>query len=329
MSVSVSARGSGSATAAAARVSRAGTLLGAIGLASSLFVVWRLVATWRVTPEAASHRISILGQQLTYPAANLAAVIVVALALLGLAVIAMTVSGALRELAADRRLRRWLAAHARAIPVGCQAVVIEDERPRAFCAGLLRPRVYVSSGALALLDESALGAVLLHEHHHARRRDPLRLACGRVLARSLFYVPGLGELGRRQQALAELSADERAILAAPGNRAALARAMLTFAERSRPDDPTGLDPERIDHLLGEPPSWRFPLLLCLLSLCVIALLGAAGVLAGQIASGSSTLAPPFLSRQPCVIVLATVPALLGLVVLGLRRRGGPGHDRAS
>ena len=177
---------------------------------------------------------------------------------------------------------------------------------------------------LALLDESALAAVLLHERQHARRRDPLRLACGRVLARALFYVPGLGELVRRHQTLAELSADECSIAAAPENRAALARAMLSFSERSRPDDPTGLDPERIDHLLGDPPNWRFPLLVCLLALCLLGLLAAAGVLAGHLAAGSATLAPPFLSRQPCVMVLATIPALLCLVALGVRRRARHG-----
>jgi Zn-dependent protease with chaperone function len=33
---------------------------------------------------------------------------------------------------------------------------------------------------VALLDDSGLDAMLAHEHHHARRRDPLRLATGRV-----------------------------------------------------------------------------------------------------------------------------------------------------
>ena len=313
------ARRPGPAAAAAARVSRAGTALGGLGLVSSLFVVWRLVESWRVTPEASSHRVSILGQKLTYPVANLAAIIVVALALLGLAVTALTAAGVARELAADRRLRRWLDAH-HARRHG-DALVIEDERPHAFCAGLLRPRVYVSTGALALLDEAALGAVVVHERQHARRRDPLRLACGRVMAQALFYVPGLGELVRHQESLAELSADERAIAAAPGNRSALARAVLSFCEHSRPDDPAGVDPARIDHLLGDTPSWRFPGVLCLLALCVLGLLAAAGALAGQLAAGSATLAPPFLSRQPCVVVLATIPAVLGLVALGVSRRG--------
>lgn len=306
------------ATLAAARLSRASALLGAGGLASSGFVIWRLLETWRVAPAAASHRVSVLGQKLTYPAANLGAIVVVALALAGLAVIALTVNGAARELAADRRLRGWLRAHEVRRHAG--ALVIEDEQPRAFCAGLVRPGVYVSSGALSLLDDVALSAVLEHELAHARRHDPLRLACGRVLAGALVFIPGLGELHRQQLALAELSADECAIAAAPGNRAALARAMLSFAEHSRPEDPTGLDPARVDHLLGDPPGWRFPLLVCVLAFTVLGVLAAVGVLAGRVAAGSATLAPPFLSRQPCVVMLATLPALLGFVALGLRRR---------
>jgi hypothetical protein len=84
------------ATVAAARLSRAGALLGAGGLASAGFVIWRLTEAWRVTPAAASQRISVLGVRLTYPAANLGAVVVVGLALVGLGVIAIAASGAVR-----------------------------------------------------------------------------------------------------------------------------------------------------------------------------------------------------------------------------------------
>ena len=121
-------------------------------------------------------------------------------------------------------------------------MVIADSHPRAFCAGLFRPRVYVSTGAMALLDDAALSAVLAHEHHHARRHDPLRLAAGRVLARALFFLPGLGDLVERQQALAELSADESAVDASPDNRSALARAMLSFSDAPASRDSTGSTP---------------------------------------------------------------------------------------
>jgi Zn-dependent protease with chaperone function len=308
------------AAAAAGRVWTAGFALSGVGLGLSLFVVGRLLLSWRVTPHAASHHISILGQRLSYPAANFDAIVILVLAGIGLASVAMTVLGAVRELGASRSFRQHLAARAPRPVSG--AWVIDDERPQAFCAGLFRPRVYVSSGTVALLDASALNAVLAHEAHHARCRDPLRLAVGRVLAGGLFFVPGIRELVRRQQALAELGADETAINAAPGHRSALARAMLTFADSSESSSPVGIDPRRVDHLLGEPPSWRFPTLLCLAAAGALVLIGAVALLAGQVAAGSATLAPPFFSRQPCVVVLALLPAvgLLGAYVASRARR---------
>lgn len=317
----------GPAAAAAARVDRGGALVGALGFAWALFAVFRLAQSWRVTPAAVSQRISLFGHELTYPAANAAAVVVVPLALLGLVVIVLTIVGGVRELAASRRLQRWLRA---CKPVaGCEPGepgrggdfwVIDDERPRAFCAGLMRPRVYVSSGAIALLDASSLGAVLAHERGHARRRDPLRLAMARVIARVLFFLPGVNELFVRQRTLTELSADESAIAAAPGNRPALARAMLAFSEQSCPEAPTGVDPERVDHLLGEPPSWTFPLLVFAFAVAVLGLLAAVALVAGRLASGSASLSPPLLSRQPCVAVLAAIPILVGVGALRLRMR---------
>ena len=308
------------AGSASTRISRVAALLGALGLGSFGFVLLRLVETWRVTPHVASHHISVVGQRLSYPAANAAAVVVLALAIVGLVVAARLVTAAAREVAGARRLGRLLAASAPRQLDG--ALVIDDERPRAFCAGFLRPRVYLTSGVLAMLDQPALVAVLLHERHHARRRDPLRLAMSRVLANAMFFVPGFGELERRQAALAELSADENAILADHGNRSALARAMLHFSDPVRPDDAVGVEAARVDQLLGEPQSWGIPAMLCLLAVCLLALVVAIAVLAGREASGSATLAPPFLSAQPCVVVLAAIPAVVALtaVRLGHRRR---------
>jgi hypothetical protein len=264
-----------------------------------------------------THHVTILGQPLSYPVANAAAVVIVVLALLGAVVTARALLGAARELAAARRFERRLAAQRRPHPGG--ALVIDDDRPHAFCAGLLRPRVYVTSGALAILDEPALGAVLTHERHHARRRDPLRLATSRILARAMFFLPAARELGLRQQALAEMSADESAINAAPGNRSALARAMLSFTDSAEGGESVGIDPARVDYLLGEPPNWRFPVVMCLAALGLLALVVVTAVLVGREAAGSATLAAPFLSAQPCVVVLAIIPAAVGLVAVRLLR----------
>jgi hypothetical protein len=278
-------------------------------------VLLRLAQSWRVQPHLAGHSVSIVGVRLSYPAANVWALLILALALLGLLATLVAVASAARELTASRRFMRELAR--RSPRTLGEAVVINESKPVAFCAGLLRPRVFISSAAVELLDAEALDAVLAHELQHARRRDPLRVATGRTLSRALFFVPGLRELARRQQALAELSADEAAIEQDDSHRPALARAMLCFADFQGIG--SGIDPTRVDYLLGEPPSWRFQSLLCLAAAAVIGVLAALAVLLGEVASGSATLAPPFLSKQPCVVVLALMPAIVGLSAARLRR----------
>ncbi len=302
-----------SAGVASARVARVGFALGALGLASCALVLLPLVESWRIQPRVAGHSVSVFGTRLSYPAANVWALLILGLALLGLLVTVMAVAGAVRELTATRRFVRELA---RRSPreLG-PARVIEDARPIAFCAGLLRPRV--SDAAIDLLDAEALEAVLAHELQHAQRRDPLRAAIGRALARALFFVPGLRELARRQRALAELSADEAAVAQDSSRRPALARAMLGFADFGGVGGE--IDPARVDYLLGESSSWRFPSLPCLAAAAAIGLIAATAVLLGDVASGSATLAPPFLSKQPCVVVLALMPAILWSVAAWLHR----------
>jgi hypothetical protein len=311
----------GPAATAAARVSRASLVLGGLGLGSAIFVVARLLESWRVASRAASHQTLIFGQRLSYPAANVDAIVIVLLAALGAVVTARALTGAVRELQASKRLHRLLSGEQPQALHG--AVLIADAQPRAFCAGLFRPQVYVSTGAIARLDDAALSAVLAHERHHARRHDPLRLAVGRVLARALFFLPELSDLVERQQALAELSADESAVNALPANRSALARAMLSFSDTPACGASAGIDPARVDYLLGDPPSWRFPALLCLAAASVLLLLVTVAVLAGRVASGSATLALPFLSQQPCIVVLAAIPAALGVLATNYRRRLRP------
>jgi Zn-dependent protease with chaperone function len=304
------------ATVAARRISGATLTLATLAALSVGVAVLRVFESWHVGTASSSRTISIVGQRLSYPAANTAAIVVIALAALGLAMSAAAFSRFGRELVRDRRFRETLRRRARRELHG--AWILEDERPQAFCAGLLRPRVYVSTGALELLDEHALAAVLAHERHHARNRDPLRLACGRAFAAGMLFLPPVRGLLRRQQALTEISADDAA--RAEGiERAALASAMLTFSDASGAA-PVGIDPQRIDSLLGEPPQWRFPLLWCLVTAGVLVSMLALAVLAGRAASGSATLAAPFLSSQPCVVVLALVPAA-ALAATAVRLRG--------
>ena len=146
-----------------------------------------------------------------------------------------------RQVRLHRRLRE-LPVLARRELAGHPVSVVRDSRPLAFCTGLLRPQLYVSSGAVAALGEGELRAVVEHEAHHARRRDPLRLLAAQTAEDAFGFLPPLRGLARREAALADLAAD-RAAVTAIGSPAPMAGAMLAF------DDPA---PERVDHLLGRP-----------------------------------------------------------------------------
>jgi Zn-dependent protease with chaperone function len=301
---------------AAARIFVANVGVGVFALASVAIVLTRLVASWRVGSGQRPDVVTLFGQRLSYPAANAGAIVIATLATLGLLVIAATVRSAARELRAERRFRRAFAAPAPGRSGG--VAIIESDTPQAFCAGLLRPRVYLSRGALELLDADELAAVLEHEQHHAQRRDPLRLASSRVLSDALFFLPGLQRLVARQQALAEIGADEAAVAATGGDRAAMAGAMLRFAEVGGAEM-VGLDPERVDHLIGDAPQWRLPLVLLAAIGACLSVLVASAVLAAETASGTATLALPFLSSQPCVVMLALIPAGVALAGTFLAR----------
>jgi Zn-dependent protease with chaperone function len=302
------------AAAGAGRAFGAALALASLAAVSIAVAVLRVLESWRVGQSSSVGRITILGQHLSYPAANVGAIAVLTLAAVGLVMAAATISRLGRELLGDRRFR--IALRRRAPRELHGAWVFEDERPQAFCAGLVRPRVYISTAALELLDDDAVAAVLAHERHHASNRDPLRLACARALAAGMPFVPTLRRLLQRQHALAEIGADDAALRAEGVDRSALASAMLRFSESGGPGA-VGVDAERIDNLLGEPTPWHFPLLLCAATALMLSLVLTLALLAGRVASGTATLAPPFLSGQPCVVILALLPA--GALALGASR----------
>ena len=127
-------RGVTSAATVVARVDRAAAALAALGLGAAGLWLVRLLGTWHV---GSGGHVEVLGQHFSYPHANVPALLVLALAVIGLASLALALWGAAREAAAAWRFSRQLARAGTAF-LG-DARVVEDERPLAFCAGLLRP----------------------------------------------------------------------------------------------------------------------------------------------------------------------------------------------
>jgi Zn-dependent protease with chaperone function len=304
-----------------------------LALALALGIGGLLLATAAVTTAIASvhhgstdsRPVLVAGLHFTYPNLNFAAALLLALATTGATSIILGIRASWRQLRAYRSLVDRIGV-VEPLDKDPRVSVITDPLPQAFCAGYLHPRVYVSRRTVDLLTNAELDAVLAHEHHHRRVRDPLRLASARILSQALFFVPVLRSLSERYAELAEVSADHAAVRANAGEVAPLASALLAF-DQSGPPGVAGISPERVDALLGEPIGWRLPLLLLAASLGLLSGMSTLVWLVSGAASAHATFSLPIVSSQPCVMVLLTIVLfVVGACIFGrpARRFGALG-----
>lgn len=249
--------------------------------------------------------------------ASLASALVLALLALTLATSVRAARSVTRQAVASRRVVRRGRELEEVVIDGMPVQLLDDHRPYAFCAGLIRPRVYVSTGARSVLNPSELRAVLAHEEHHASQRDPLRLLVARVASEALFFLPILGRARQRYGALAEIAADEAAVRST-GGPGPLAAAMLRFDQHATAGA-VGITPECVDHLLGDRPRWDLSA-----SLLAGAVLSIVGILtlayAAAAAAPSGGLSLSMLAMQMCGIAMVAVPALAALWIFATARR---------
>ena len=252
-------------------------------------------------------------QGLALPEVTVTSIVALGLGSGALAVLLLAARSAVRQVRASRRVVAGLQVIGPAAAGYTRTFVFVDEAPHAFCAGFLRPRIFVSTGTLATLEAGELAAVVAHEQHHARSRDPLRLLLARTASDALFFLPGMPKLADRYAALAELAADAAAVRAGGGDRRSLASALLAFDSSASPAV-VGIAPERVDNLLGDRPAWQLPVALIAAALVVLTALGAVGLRLVE-ASAHSALNLPLLLASMCMFAMAVVPLVVGAIAL--------------
>lgn len=89
-------------------------------------------------------------------------------------------------------------------------VVLDGPGTFAFTVGLFRPVTVLSTDLIHRLDTRELEAVVAHESAHVAGRDNLVLLMARTIARSLWFLPGVGLAHRRLRRMVELAADSHA-----------------------------------------------------------------------------------------------------------------------
>ncbi|RJO59813.1 hypothetical protein C4546_00030 [Candidatus Parcubacteria bacterium] len=103
--------------------------------------------------------------------------------------------------------------------------VVADKKPFALTAGLLRPKIFLSVGALNALTDLELLAVLQHEQHHLRQQEPRRRLWLNFLT---VFLPGQAAKRNLRDiyiSAAEIEADQQA-----KNQVQLGQAILKMAE---------------------------------------------------------------------------------------------------
>ena len=122
-----------------------------------------------------------------------------------------------------RKLRRLLSYHhtrlprpdepvgslAREFRLEARVRILLDVAPNpAFTVGILRPRILIADDLQQMLTPAELRAVFRHEVCHLLRRDPLRFATLRFLAKTFFWLPLLRAWIEEWMEDAEMRADD-------------------------------------------------------------------------------------------------------------------------
>ncbi|HUE26195.1 MAG TPA: M56 family metallopeptidase [Solirubrobacteraceae bacterium] len=292
-------------------------VLGVAGVgAAAAAIVAAVGSVHRVA--ASSAGVDVVGVRLSYPRLNGAEWALLTAAFLGATALSIALVAFVKQRTAYRRFISRLQIVGE-LDGHRSARVIADPAPQAFCAGYLRPKVYVSRRTVELLTPPELDAVLAHEHHHRRVRDPLRFAFGRVFGQALFFIPALRALSERYADEAELHADHAAVRETRGGVAALASALLVFEQSSAPGV-AGISPERADSLLGQAASWRVPGRMLTRSVGMLSSIVLVVWQTSGIASAQASLNLPIVSSRPCIMVLAVL-ALGVWLAMALCRAG--------
>jgi Zn-dependent protease with chaperone function len=225
-------------------------LLPAVGAALIVVVVCLPSYLW-LEPEAPTERVG-FG--------------CLAVALLGIAMWAVSLARGLRAAAGSRRfLRRCQnAGHPARLP---GVWIVDGAAPLVALGGIVRPRLVISRGVISALSPDELAAALRHERAHWTSRDNLKRLCILLTPGILPFAGSSRTLGRGWRKFAEWAADDRAVDGSARRSFALAAALVRVARMSADAPPSSLarllgDTDqlaaRVDRLLRPAPPSQLP-----------------------------------------------------------------------
>lgn len=92
-----------------------------------------------------------------------------------------------------------------------KVVVVQNDKPFAFCFGIRSPKIYISTKLISLVTIPELKTILLHELYHLKHRDALTLLVANIAASLFPFFPILSDLITSYRTVREILADKAAI----------------------------------------------------------------------------------------------------------------------
>jgi Zn-dependent protease with chaperone function len=182
--------------------------LASISLALYALLVFPDTSVYRVLTHWCEHAVApVMGLDLHIQGHAIGAVVVL-VPVVGAG--GALVATAARTGGAARSLQQMLSVHSLGIgPAG--SMIVGGPEVVVAAAGLVRPRVVVTAGALATLDDDELAAGLAHEHGHIVRRHHLLLAYAEGCRAVAAQLPGTRRAVSEFRFQLERDADEWAL----------------------------------------------------------------------------------------------------------------------
>ncbi|NBE95862.1 M56 family metallopeptidase [Nonomuraea sp. KC401] len=173
--------------------------------------------------------------------------LIAGLTALAVLVVVLIMAG-VQALRARHRHRMVLALISRDDPGVPGVRVLDHPGAAAYCVPGLRSQVVVSEGALKLLSEDELAAVLAHESAHVRERHDLVLLPFAALRRALPWSKVVADAQSQVELLIEMAADDRARRYCSPRR--LATALLRFGTAGAMPTPQGMLGVHAQHVMA-------------------------------------------------------------------------------
>ncbi|WP_049568987.1 M56 family metallopeptidase [Nonomuraea sp. SBT364] len=162
--------------------------------------------------------------------------------------VVVLLTAGVQALRARRRHRTLLRLISRDDPIVPGVRVLDHPSAAAYCVPGLRSQVVVSEGALKLLSQDELKAVLAHEAAHVRERHDLVLLPFAALRRALPWSKVVCDAQAQVELLVEMAADDRARRYCSPRR--LATALLRFGTAGAMPTPSGMLGVHAQHVMA-------------------------------------------------------------------------------